>query len=133
MFPEFHEPSSPADVCASESLLTHVIVSPTPMAIGFGAYAVLVKTDAFLTMDTGVPVAPVPPDGVDGEYELHPMLTPINPATMPSRIFIFISIRLRHIAKALPFQACGERRDLRTKRQQQRFLWLRKVKCFQVT
>jgi hypothetical protein len=133
MFPEFHEPSSPADVWASESLLTHVIVSPTPMAIGFGAYAVFVNTDAFLTMDTGVPVAPVPPDGVDGEYELHPMLTPINPATMPSRNVIFFSIRLRHIAKALPFQAYGRRRDLRTKPQQQRFLWLRKVKCFQVT
>jgi hypothetical protein len=80
-------------VCASESLLIHVIVSPTPMAIGFGAYAVFVKTDAFLTMDTGVPVAPVPPEGVDGEYELHPMVTPINPAIMPSRNFIFISIR----------------------------------------
>jgi hypothetical protein len=93
--PEFHEPSSPVDVCASESLLIHVIVSPTPMAIGFGANAVFVKTDAFLTMDTGVPVAPVPPpDGVDGEYELHPMVKPINPATIPSRNVIFISIRL---------------------------------------
>ena len=91
--PEFHEPSSPADVCASESLLIHVIVSPTPMAIGFGAYAVFVNTDAFLTMDTGVPVTPVPPDGVDGEYELQPTVKPINPATMLKRNLILISIR----------------------------------------
>ena len=92
--PEFHDPSSPVDVCASASLFVHVIVSPAAIDIGFGAYAVFVKTDAFLTTDTGVPVAPVPPDGVDGEYELHPMVKPITPATIPSRNVIFISIRL---------------------------------------
>jgi hypothetical protein len=113
-------------------LLIHVIVSPTPMAIGFGAYAVFVKTDAFLTMDTGVPVAPVPPDGVDGEFALHPMVTPINPAIMPSRNFIFIS-STGHIARALPRQAFDSRRDLRAKLQPQRFFCLRKLKTFQVT
>jgi hypothetical protein len=92
--PEFHEPSSPVDVCASASLFVHVSVSPAAIDIGFGAYAVFVKTDALLTMDTGVPVTPVPPEGVDGEYELQPMVKPINPATIPSRNVIFISIRL---------------------------------------
>jgi hypothetical protein len=102
------------------------------MAIGFGAYAVFVKTDAFLTMDTGVPVTSVPPEGVDGEYAPHPMVTPINAAIMLSRNFIFIS-STRHIARALPRQAFDSRRDLRTKQEPQRFFCLRKLKTFQVT
>ena len=46
MFPEFHEPSSPVDVCATASLLVHVIVPPGAIDIGFGAYALLVDVDA---------------------------------------------------------------------------------------
>jgi hypothetical protein len=99
--PEFHDPSSPVDVCASASLFVHVIVSPAAIDIGFGAYAVFVKTDAFLTMDTGVPVTPDPPEGVDGEYELQPTVKAISPAIMPSRNVILFSIRW-DIAKALP-------------------------------
>jgi hypothetical protein len=73
-----------------------VIVSPAAIDIGLGAYAVFVNVDAWLTIDTGVPVTPVPPDGVDGEYELQPTAKPISPARMPNRNFIFISIRRDH-------------------------------------
>jgi hypothetical protein len=94
--PEFHDPSSPVEVWASVSLLVHVIVSPTPIAIGLGAYAVFVNVDAFLTTDTGVPVTPVPPEGVDGEYELQPTVKAINPATMLKRSVMLFSIRRAH-------------------------------------
>jgi hypothetical protein len=109
------------------------MVSPAAIAIGFGAYAVFDKTDAFLTTETGVPVAPVPPEGVDGEYELQPTVTAISPAIMPSRNVIFISIRLRHIAKALPRQHPVHVVIFEQKRAPQWFLCLRKLKCFQVT
>jgi hypothetical protein len=91
--PEFHDPSSPADVCAVPSLLVHVIVSPAAIDIGFGAYAVFVNVSAPLTIDTGVPVTPVPPDGADGEYELQPTKSVINPATTPNRSLMLFSIR----------------------------------------
>ena len=91
--PEFQDPSSPAEVCASVSLLIQLTVSPAEMVIGFGAYAVFVKLAARLTMDTGVPVTLVPPDGEEGEYELQPMVRPITPARMLNRSLMLFSIR----------------------------------------
>jgi hypothetical protein len=35
--PEFHEPSSPVDVCVVVSLLVHVTVPPALITTGFGA------------------------------------------------------------------------------------------------
>ena len=109
--PEFHEPSSPVEVCASESLLIHVMVSPAAIDIGFGAYAVFVNTDAFLTMETGVPVTPVPPDGVDGEYELQPTVKAISPAMMPSRNLILFSIRWRTSQRRCHVEELEDPRD----------------------
>ena len=91
--PEFQDPSSPTEVCASVSLLIQLTLSPAEMVIGFGAYAVFVKLAARLTMDTGVPVTLVPPDGEDGEYELQPMVKPITPARMLNRNVMLFSIR----------------------------------------
>ena len=41
-------------------------------------------------------MATVPPDGVAGEFELHPMVKPINPATMLKRSLMLFSIRRAH-------------------------------------
>jgi hypothetical protein len=90
--PEFHDPSSPTEVCASVSLFVQLTVSPAEIVMGFGAYAVLVKPAARLTMDTGVPLAVVPPDGEEGEYELQPMVRPITPARMLNRSLMLFSI-----------------------------------------
>jgi hypothetical protein len=73
-------------------LLIQLTVSPAAIVIGFGAYAVFVKLAARLTMDTGVPVTLVPPDGEEGEYELQPMVRPITPARMLNRSVMLFSI-----------------------------------------
>jgi hypothetical protein len=91
--PEVQDPSSPTEVCASASLLIKLTVPPAEIVIGFGAYAVFVKLAARLTIDTGVPVALVPPDGEEGEYELHPIVRPITPARMLNRSVMLFSIR----------------------------------------
>jgi hypothetical protein len=75
------------------SLFVHVIVSPAAIDIGFGANAVVVNVSARLTIDTGVPVTVVPPEGPDGEYELQPTESVINPATTPNRNLMLFSIR----------------------------------------
>ena len=91
--PEFHDPSSPTEVCASVSLLVQLTVSPVEIVMGFGAYAVFVKLAARLTIETGVPLTLVPPDGEEGEYELQPMVRPITPARMLNRSVMLFSIR----------------------------------------
>jgi hypothetical protein len=103
--PEFQDPSSPAEVCASVSLLIQLTVSPAEIVIGFGAYAVFVNVAAWLTMDTGVPVTLVPPDGEDGEYELHPMVRPITPATMLNRNIMLFSIHPGYGKRVATMQA----------------------------
>jgi len=55
--PEFQP--GPVDVCAVESLLVQVTLPPGDTVTGLGAKAVVVRTDAPLTIDTGVPLAPV--------------------------------------------------------------------------
>jgi len=91
--PEFQDPSSPTEVCASVSLLVQLTVSPAAIVIGLGAYAVFVKLAARLTIETGVPLTLVPPDGEDGEYELQPTVRPITPARMLNRSVMLFSIR----------------------------------------
>jgi hypothetical protein len=72
--------------------LVQVIVPPTAIETGFGEYAVVVKVDEPLTIDTGVPVAV---DGADG-VEPQAMVKPINPATTLNRSVMCFSIRWGH-------------------------------------
>jgi hypothetical protein len=74
MEPEFHAPLRPVDVWAVLSLFVHVTVPPTATVSGLGEYAFVVRVDAPLTIDTGVPDAPGDGDGVGvgadgGEYD----------------------------------------------------------------
>jgi hypothetical protein len=66
---EFHAPLLAVDVCAVLSLLVQVTLPPTATVTGFGEYAVLVRKDEPLTIETGVPVpgvgVVVGADGVD--------------------------------------------------------------------
>ena len=91
--PEPNDPSSPFAVWAVLSLLVHVTVPPAEIETGFGEYAVVVKVDEPLTIETGVPAFP---DGEDGELAPQPMAKPMNPASMPSRNFMLFSNRARH-------------------------------------
>src|SRR5215470_19837810 len=90
MFPELNDPLSPVAVWAVESLFVQVTVPPTEIETGFGEYAVVVKLDEPLTMETGVPVAPF--DGDDGELDPQPIANPINPASTLNRNFMYLSI-----------------------------------------
>jgi hypothetical protein len=67
MAPESHAPPSPVLVCAVESLLVHVRVSPTEMLSGFGANAASVNVDAPRTIDTLIELPPLGCDGPAGE------------------------------------------------------------------
>jgi hypothetical protein len=55
-------PLSLVAVCVVESLFVHVTVVPALTVSGFGEYAVVVKSSAPATMETGVPLAPVDGD-----------------------------------------------------------------------
>jgi hypothetical protein len=92
--PELNDPLSPVAVCVVESLFVQVTVPPTEIETGFGEYAVSLKLDEPLTMETGVPV--VTTDGADGELDPHPTANPINPASTLNRNFICLSIRTAH-------------------------------------
>jgi hypothetical protein len=93
---------------------------------------VFVNVDARLTIDTGVPVVSVPPDGVDGEYELQPTARPTNPARMPNRNLIFISIRRDH-RKGVAMSPRGAIIGIRGQNPDpQRFLCLRKFEFLSV-
>jgi hypothetical protein len=92
--PELNDPLSPVAVCAVESLFVQVTVPPTEMETGFGEYAVVVKLDEPLTIETGVPVVPF--DGEDGELDPQPTANPINPASTLNRNFICLSIPTAH-------------------------------------
>ena len=75
MFPEFHAPLLPVDVCVVVSLLVQVTVPPTATVTGLGANAVVVSKEAPFTIDAGVP--PVTGgggsgDGPCGEYAPQP-------------------------------------------------------------
>jgi hypothetical protein len=70
--PEFHEPSSPVDVCVVVSLLVHVTVPPALITTGFGAYAVVVLNSAPLTTETGVPELLLLSPPVDGPVGADP-------------------------------------------------------------
>jgi hypothetical protein len=94
MFPELNDPSSPVAVCAVTSLLVQVTVPPTEIETGFGEYAVVVKVDEPLTMETGVPVVPV--DGEDGELDPQPIVNAINPASTLNRNLMCLSIPRLH-------------------------------------
>jgi hypothetical protein len=63
--PESHAPPLAVDVCEVLSLLVHVTVPPTGTVMGFGANAVVVSTDAPLTMETDDP-PPSPPGAGEG-------------------------------------------------------------------
>ena len=65
---ESNAPPFAVDVCAVLSLFIHVTVPPTDTFTGFGAYAVVVRLDEPLTIETTVPVGV----GVDGEFEEPP-------------------------------------------------------------
>jgi hypothetical protein len=60
MFPEFQALVFDVDVCVVASLFVHVTVDPAATVIGFGTYAVVVRTEAPLTMEIDIPE----PDGV---------------------------------------------------------------------
>jgi hypothetical protein len=128
--PEFQDPSSPTEVCASASLLIQLTVSPAAIVIGFGAYAVFVKLAARLTMDTGVPVALVPPDGEDGEYELQPMVRPITPARMLNRSVMLFSIRCGYRKRVATTESENSRAIIQQNRNRYEIFVSEKSKCF---
>src|SRR5262249_4619635 len=94
VFPELNARLSPVAVCAVESLLVQVTVPPTEIETGFGEYAVVVKVDEPLTMETGVPA--VPSDGEDGELDPQPIVNAINPASTLNRNLMCLSIQRAH-------------------------------------
>jgi len=67
---ESNAPPFAVDVCAVLSLFIHVTVPPTDTVTGFGEYAVVVRLDEPLTIETRVPVGVGV--GVDGEFEEPP-------------------------------------------------------------
>ena len=87
MLPEFQLASLAVAVWVVLSLFIQVTLPPTPTMMGFGAYAVVVNTDAPLTMVTGVPPPPGAGvegvDGVEGEDDVlpHAVRNSINPIT----------------------------------------------------
>ena len=128
--PEFQDPSSPTEVCASVSLLVKLRVPPAAIVIGFGAYAVFVKLAARLTMDTGVPVTLVPPDGEEGEYELQPMVRPITPARMLNRSVMLFSIRCGYRKRVATTENENSRAIVEQNRNRYELLVSEKSKCF---
>ena len=69
---ESNAPPFAVDVCAVLSLFIHVTVPPTDTVTGFGEYAVVVRLDEPLTIETRVPVGVGVGVGVDGEFEEPP-------------------------------------------------------------
>lgn len=87
MVPESHAPLLPVDVCAVLSLFVQVTLPPTATVVVLGENAVVVSTDAPLTIDTGVPVAP--PCTEVGDEELDPQPdTASRPASRRNRSLI---------------------------------------------
>jgi len=128
--PEFQDPSSPTEVCASVSLLVQLTVSPAAIVIGFGAYAVFVKLAARLTIETGVPLTLVPPDGEEGEYELQPIVRPITPARMLNRSFMLFSIRCGHRKRVATTESENSLAIVQQNRNRYELLVSEKSKCF---
>ena len=128
--PEFQDPSSPIEVCASVSLLVQLTVSPAAIVIGFGAYAVFVKLAARLTIETGVPLTLVPPDGEDGEYELQPMVRPITPARMLNRSVMLFSIRCGYRKRVATTESENSRGIVEQNRNRYELFVSEKSKCF---
>ena len=128
--PEFQDPSSPTEVCASVSLLVQLTVSPAEIVMGFGAYAVFVKLAARLTMDTGVPLTLVPPDGDDGEYELQPIVRPITPARMLNRSVMLFSIRCGYRKRVAISDVRNSGAIIETNSNRNVFLVSENLKCF---
>jgi hypothetical protein len=66
-----------------------VTVVPIVTLSGFGAKAVVVRVDAPLTMDTGVPDVPEddpdPVEGADGESDPHADRRPMSTTAQPIR------------------------------------------------
>jgi hypothetical protein len=87
-------------------------VPPGAIEIGLGAYAVVVNVDDPRTIETGVPVMLLPPEGDEGDPQ--PTLKPISPATMLSRSLMLFSIRCVR-AKSLPCSHAAAPRVLRAK------------------
>jgi hypothetical protein len=128
--PEFQDPSSPTEVCASVSLLVQLTVSPAAIVIGFGAYAVFVKLAARLTIETGVPLTLVPPDGEEGEYELQPIVRPITPARMLNRRFMLFSIRCGYRKRVATTESENSLAIVQQNRNRYELLVSEKSKCF---
>jgi len=128
--PEFQDPSSPTEVCASVSLLVQLTVSPAAIVIGFGAYAVFVKLAARLTIETGVPLTLVPPDGEEGEYELQPTVRPITPARMLNRSFMLFSIRCGYRKRVATTESENSLAIVQQNRNRYELLVSEKSKCF---
>jgi hypothetical protein len=128
--PEFQDPSSPTEVCASVSLLVQLTVSPAAIVIGFGAYAVFVKLAARLTIETGVPLTLVPPDGEEGEYELQPIVRPITPARMLNRSFMLFSIRCGYRKRVATTESENSLAIVQQNRNRYELLVSEKSKCF---
>jgi len=110
--PESHAPLSAVDVCVVESLFIHVTLPPTATEIGFGEYAVVVRTDAPLTMETGVP--PEAGGVFDGEVDDEPQPKEndkIAPAIMSRLIMVtsLVSAYLMFKFLAVGLSACAQR------------------------
>ena len=93
-----NRPLSLVAVCVVESLFVHVTVVPALTVNGFGAYAVVVKTAAPLTIEMGVPVVPVVGDvGVEVPVEVPPPqeLASVAAARMNASRNVFIMLEHR--------------------------------------
>jgi hypothetical protein len=93
MFPEFHAPLLAVEVCVVLSLFVQVTVPPTATVTGFGANAVVVRTEAPCTIDAGVPavVAGGSDVGADGdEYAPQPNDAARSAAANAIRTFMVV-------------------------------------------
>ena len=114
---EFHAPPVSLDVCVVVSLFTHVTVVPTGTFVGFGEKAVVVSTDAPLTIDTlraGPPCASNKPTTA----KTSPVAARTAPPVRLNVMRVMCSLRTRE-ANPLPSPATFSARallDQRTRR-----------------
>ena len=81
--PDPHDPSLAVESCVAVSLFIHVIVVPADTSIGFGAYAVVVRLLAPLTIDTlaACPDGVGEGDGDEGSVEDELPQPIVNPSS----------------------------------------------------
>jgi len=102
--PESQVPLSPVDVCGVESLFIHVTLPPVLIEIGLGEYAVVVRTDAPATIETGEPPPPLIVGGFEGDVDEEPQPNETDKiaAAIASRLSMMTSCMVATSSNLLP-------------------------------